>query len=71
MLMFDFFRIACAVNDISVGNTAENTRNIIEKMKEAEEKNADVVLFPELCTVKLQNSDSLLKLPGSCDTIFS
>ncbi|MEE0867887.1 MAG: NAD(+) synthase [Clostridia bacterium] len=47
--MFDFFRIACGVNNISVGNTAENTKNIIEKMKEAEEKGADVVLFPELC----------------------
>ena len=64
--MFDFFRIACAVNDISVGNTAENTKNIIEKMKEAEEKNADVVLFPELCITgytcaDLFFQDSLLK----------
>lgn len=47
--MFMFLRTAVAVPKISVGNTIYNTEEIIKKMREAEEKNVNLTVFPELC----------------------
>ncbi len=47
--MFDFIRIACAVPHVAVGNVEKNCGYIIEKMREAREKGADITVFPELC----------------------
>ncbi len=46
--MLDFIRIACAVPDVKVGNVKENARDICGYLAQAEEKKADIVLFPEL-----------------------
>ena len=45
--MFDFVRIACAVPEVEVGNTEFNTQEIIKYIDI--NKDADVVVFPELC----------------------
>ena len=46
--MLDYIRIACAVPPVRVGDTVKNVRDICERIAEADEKGADVVLFPEL-----------------------
>ena len=46
--MFDYARIALAVPEVSVGGVKENTEKIIGKIKEANEKKADFIVFPEL-----------------------
>ena len=45
--MFDFIRLACAVPEVEVGNTEFNTQEIIKYIDI--NKDADVVVFPELC----------------------
>ena len=47
--MYDYIRIAVAVPEIALGNPVKNADAIIALMEKAEEKEADVVLFPELC----------------------
>ena len=46
--MFDFARISVAVPDITVGSVIKNKEDIIKKIKESAEANADFVVFPEL-----------------------
>ena len=45
--MFDFIRLACAVPEVEVGNTEFNTQEIIKYIDI--NKDADVIVFPELC----------------------
>lgn len=47
--MYDFFRAACAVPNVIVGDADSNTDEIIKKAEEAAGKNADITVFPELC----------------------
>ena len=47
--MFDFFRIACAVPDVTVGDTDANSRAILDMWRQADDMGADAVVFPELC----------------------
>lgn len=47
--MLDFVRVSCAVPKVSVANTEENAKNIIEKLNEAVEEKANFIVFPELC----------------------
>lgn len=47
--MYDFIRIACAVSKVSVADPESNCTAIIEKMRKAAEKGADIAVFPELC----------------------
>lgn len=47
--MYDFIRTAAIVPRLIVGDTDANTKQIIEKAKEADKKNADIAVFPELC----------------------
>ncbi len=46
--MLDYIRIACVVPPVQVADVAQNTRDICDKISEADEKNCDVVFFPEL-----------------------
>ena len=46
--MLDFIRIACAVPAVRVGDAAKNTADICEYIGKAEERGADIVLFPEM-----------------------
>ncbi len=55
--MFDFLRIACALPAMSVGNVDYNMKKMLEKVDEAEEKMADIVLFPELSLVGVTCGD--------------
>ncbi len=47
--MYDFIRVACAVPPVSVGDPSANVQAMFEKVKAAQEKNVDIVVFPELC----------------------
>ena len=46
--MLDFIRIACAVPDVAVANVAKNAEEICKYIAQADEKNVDVLVFPEL-----------------------
>ena len=46
--MLDFIRIACAVNPVRVGDVSTNVMDICKQIDEADEKGADLVVFPEL-----------------------
>ncbi len=46
--MLDYIRIACAVPPVKVADVAVNTRDICDKLAEAEHAGCDVVVFPEL-----------------------
>lgn len=59
--MFDYIRVACAVPDISVGNTEYNTSCIIDKLDELAEKKADIVVFPEMCITGYTCQDLFLQ----------
>ena len=47
--MYDYIRIAAAVPEITLAQPLKNADAIIRLMERAEEKEADLVLFPELC----------------------
>lgn len=47
--MLDFIRMACAVPRVQVGNTAHNAREICRFIAQADEKQVDVLILPELC----------------------
>ena len=46
--MLDFIRIGCAVPPVSVGNVQRNAEDVCAKLREADSKGCDVVVFPEL-----------------------
>ena len=46
--MLDYIRIACAVPNVAVGNVQKNSEDICARIKQAYEKNVDVLVFPEL-----------------------
>ena len=46
--MLDFIRIACAVPAVKVGDVTKNTYDILRYMAQADEQQADLLLFPEL-----------------------
>ncbi|MCR5215312.1 MAG: NAD(+) synthase [Eubacterium sp.] len=46
--MFDFYRVAACVPDVSVGNTEYNLTKILEKLEEAYNYSAGIITFPEL-----------------------
>ena len=46
--MLDYIRIGCAVPAVRVGDTEQNTRDICDKIAEAENAGCDLVVFPEL-----------------------
>ena len=46
--MLDFIRIACAVPPVKVADALQNTKDICDKITEADRFGCDVVVFPEL-----------------------
>ena len=46
--MLDYIRIGCAVPAVKVADTKQNTRDICDKIAEAENAGCDLVVFPEL-----------------------
>ena len=46
--MLDYFRIACAVPPVSVGDVKKNAQDICGYIEKADAANADLVVFPEL-----------------------
>ena len=46
--MLDFIRIACAVPDVTVANVEHNAAEICKYIAEADKKNVDLLVFPEL-----------------------
>ena len=46
--MLDFIRIACAVPDVAVANVEQNAAEICKYIAQADEKNVDLLVFPEL-----------------------
>ena len=46
--MLDFIRIACAVPNVKVGDVRKNTQDICAYMEQADAKNVDILLLPEL-----------------------
>ena len=46
--MLDFIRIACAVPAVKVGDVKKNVQDICNYMEQADGKDVDVLLFPEL-----------------------
>ena len=46
--MLDFIRIACAVPDVAVANVAKNAEEICKYIAQADQKDVDVLVFPEL-----------------------
>ena len=46
--MLDYIRIACAVPQVAVGDVMKNAQDIIAFIDRADQKGADLVLFPEL-----------------------
>ena len=64
--MLDFIRIACAVPDVKVGDVKKNVESICRYIEEADEKQVDVLVFPELAVTgytcgDLFYQDTLLK----------
>ena len=47
--MYDFIRAAAAVPKLSVADADSNTDEIIALIKKAEDAQADITVFPELC----------------------
>ena len=46
--MLDYIRIACAVPPVRVGDVIKNVEDICLRIREADEKQSDLVIFPEL-----------------------
>lgn len=55
--MYGYYRVASAVNKTTVANPAKNAEEIIELIKEAHDKEASVVVFPELTLTGYTASD--------------
>ena len=52
-----FARVAVAVSQVSLGNVRENVSSIASLMREAAERGAATVVFPELCITGYSNDD--------------
>ena len=59
--MLDFIRIACAVPAVKVADVKTNTRSICEMIAQADEKNVDVLVFPELALTGYTCGDLLFQ----------
>ncbi len=59
--MLDYIRIACAVPAVQVGNVVKNTQDICDYIGKADDRNADIVLFPELALTGYSCQDLLFQ----------
>ncbi len=46
--MLDYIRIACAVPPVQLGDVDRNTRDICQRIAQADAQGCDIVVFPEL-----------------------
>lgn len=46
---YGFVKIACAIPEVKVGDCKYNTANILKLIEQADNKNVQIVVFPELC----------------------
>jgi len=58
--MYGYYRVASAVNTTTVANPHQNAQEIVTLIKEAEEKEVSVVVFPELTLTGYTASDLFL-----------
>ncbi|MBP5184768.1 MAG: NAD(+) synthase [Lachnospiraceae bacterium] len=56
-----FRKAVCAAFDITLGNVKANTENVLKALKAGETKDADIVLFPELCLTGYTCGDMFLR----------
>lgn len=47
--MFEYLKISAGVPFLGLANTEANTKSVIQMIKTADERNSDIVVFPELC----------------------
>ena len=45
----DFYRVAAAVPPLQVANVPANTQAVLQRLRQAAQRGADVAVFPELC----------------------
>ncbi|HIT34203.1 MAG TPA: NAD(+) synthase [Candidatus Faecousia intestinigallinarum] len=55
--MLEYIRIGCAVPQVAVGDPKENTAQICDFLRRAEEQGCDLVVFPELATTGYSCAD--------------
>ena len=61
--MLDFVRIACAVPPVKLADPAKNANDICSFIARADEKRADVLLFPEMCLTGYSCADLFFQEP--------
>ena len=59
--MLDYIRIACAVPAVQVANVEKNTQDICAYMQQANDQEADILLFPELAVTGYTCADLFLQ----------
>ena len=68
-----FIKAAAATPEIRVGDTAFNTKNIIEQIRQAAEHGAKLIVFPELCITAYTCGDLFLQsalISNAIDCVF-
>ena len=73
-MVHNFVKIAGAIPHVAVGNCNYNTRQIINLIKQAEEKGVEIVCFPELCITAYTCQDlfeSTLLLDKAIENIYN
>lgn len=61
--MYGFYRVACAVPQVKVGDVEFNTNEIVKLAVKAENKNTSVVVFPELSITGYSCADLFYQSP--------
>ena len=59
--MLDYLRLACAVPTLRVADVTYNTQKICEKIAEADAKDADLIVFPELAITGYSCADLFMQ----------
>ncbi len=61
--MYGFYRVACAVPQVKIGDVEFNTNEIAKLARKAEKQNASAVVFPELCITGYSCADLFHQSP--------
>ena len=59
----DFYRVAAAVPPLQVANVPANTQAVLQRLRQAAQRGADVAVFPELCLTGYTCGDLFLQQP--------
>lgn len=60
-MKYNFLRIACASPELKVADCVYNAQQIVDSVKEAELKKAEILVFPELCISSYSCNDLFLQ----------